>query len=86
MLKEVYPELDFVVWFGVFAPVGTPPEIVGAMNAALTKASEDELMTKTFFQLALSPVKSTTEEARKLLHADHERYGRLIRDFKIKVE
>ena len=27
MMKEIYPELDYVVWFGIFAPIGTPPAI-----------------------------------------------------------
>jgi tripartite-type tricarboxylate transporter receptor subunit TctC len=86
MLKEVYPDLDFIVWFAIFAPPGTPPEIIAAMNDALNKASEDELMRKTHAQLALTPVKSTVEEARKLLRDDHERYGRLIKQFKIRVD
>ena len=86
MLKEVYPELDFIVWFGIFAPPGTPPEIIARMNEALSKASADEEMKKTFFQLALTPVKSTIEEPRKLLRDDHERYGRLIKQFNIKVD
>ncbi len=43
-------------------------------------------MKKTFFQLALTPVKSTIEESRKLLRDDHERYGRLIKQFNIKVD
>lgn len=86
MLKETYPELDFIVWFGIFAPPGTPPEIVAAMNEALGKASADEEMKKTFFQLALTPVKSTVEESRKLLQSDFERYGKLIKQFNIRVD
>ena len=86
MLKEVYPALDFVVWFGIFAPNGTPPEIVAKMNAAMNKVADDEDMKKTMFQLALYSTKSTPEEARALLVADYERYGKLIKQFGIKVD
>jgi tripartite-type tricarboxylate transporter receptor subunit TctC len=86
MLKEVYPEMDFVVWIGVFAPVGTPAEIVARMSDALRKAADDEDLRKNLFPLALSPAKTTPEETKALLNADFERYGKLIKQFNIKVD
>jgi tripartite-type tricarboxylate transporter receptor subunit TctC len=86
VLKEIYPELDFAVWIGVFAPVGTPPEIVTRMSEALNKAAEDEELRKNLFPLALTPNKSTPEQTKALVQRDFERYGKLIKQFNIKVE
>jgi len=36
-----YPKLDMVVWNGLYAPKGTPKEVVAALNAALRKALDD---------------------------------------------
>ncbi len=33
--------LDFPVWLGLLAPKGTPPEIVGKLNASIRKATAD---------------------------------------------
>jgi len=42
--QEIYPAMDFRVWFGIFAPPRTPQSIVAAMSYAMNKvASEPEL-------------------------------------------
>ncbi len=86
MLKEVYPEMDFVVWFGLFAPVGTPPQIVARLSEALRTAAADEELRKNLAPLAMTTAKTTPEETKALLHADFERYGKLIKQFNIKVD
>jgi tripartite-type tricarboxylate transporter receptor subunit TctC len=34
--EQGYPYLLSTVWYGVFAPAGTPPEVVGKLNADIT--------------------------------------------------
>jgi tripartite-type tricarboxylate transporter receptor subunit TctC len=34
-------DFEFVIWHGLYAPAGTPPEIVAKLNAALQKALAD---------------------------------------------
>ena len=41
-VAETLPGFDFLGWFMVMAPAGTPPEIVAQMNAALENAVRDE--------------------------------------------
>ncbi len=86
LLKEIYPALDFRVWFGVFAPPGTPPSIVGRMSQEMNKVARDPELKQHLFNLALTPNAGTPEELAALLRSDYERYGKIVRQFNISAQ
>ncbi len=87
LLKEAYPELDFVVWFAMFAPAGTPPAIVKRMNEEVNKISQtDATLKETLLKTALAPIVQTPEELGALLKTDLERYGVLTKKLNMKAE
>jgi tripartite-type tricarboxylate transporter receptor subunit TctC len=86
MMKEIYPEMDYVVWFGIFAPNGTPPATVNRLSEAMNKVAQDPEIKDLMFKLALTPTPSTPEQAATLAREDHARYGKLIKQFDIKAE
>ena len=45
------PEFQAQAWNAVFAPKGTPPEIVAKLNAAIVKALDDENVQKRLLEL-----------------------------------
>jgi tripartite-type tricarboxylate transporter receptor subunit TctC len=47
------PGLYISGWFGLFAPKGTPPEVIGKLNAAMLAALADPLVRKRFAELGL---------------------------------
>src|SRR5437016_2357959 len=45
-LKELGFDVEYYLWVGIFAPKGTPPEIVTTLRAAIGKAAQsDQFMT-----------------------------------------
>ncbi len=86
MLKEIYPEIDFVAWFGMFAPIGTPPAIVTKLAREMNKIARDPELGPQLRKLALAPNPGTPEELKSLLTADYERYGKLIRKLNIRID
>lgn len=86
LLKEAYPELDFVVWFAMYAPVGTPPDIVKKMNAAVNELSADPALKEQMLKSALAPVIMTPEQLGAITKADFEKYGALVRKLNLKAE
>lgn len=50
-----YPKLDMVVWNGLYAPKGTPKEIVVSLNAALRKALDDREIVGKLTAVANAP-------------------------------
>lgn len=86
MLKEIYPDIDFIVWFGLFAPVGTPPAIVTRLAKEMSTIAKDEALEKQLFQLALMPRASTPEETAALAKGDSARIAKVIQQFGIRAE
>jgi tripartite-type tricarboxylate transporter receptor subunit TctC len=86
LLKEIYPDLDFQVWFALFAPPGTPEAIVRKMSQEMNKVARDPALREHLFGLALTPQPGTPEELDALLRKDFERYGKLVRQLNLRVE
>ena len=45
------PEFQVTAWNAIFAPKGTPPEVVATLNGALIKALEDPATKKRLLDL-----------------------------------
>ena len=86
LLKEILPDIDFVLWFGVVAPPGTPPEIVKKFSEAIAKISKEADLEPILRKAALAPHGSTPEAMLEVLKKDHARFGELIRRLNIKAE
>ena len=86
VLKEIYPELDFLLWFAVAAPVGTPPAIVQKFAQELNKIARDPDVKSLLFKVAATPNPGTPEEMTALMRKDYDRFGALIKKLNIKAE
>ena len=86
LLKEIYPELDFQLWFAMFAPPGTPEPIVRKMSQEMNKVAREPEVRERLFGVALSPYPGTPEELDALLRKDYERYGKLVRRLNLRTE
>jgi tripartite-type tricarboxylate transporter receptor subunit TctC len=87
LVKEIYPELDYVVWFAMYAPVGTPPDIVKKMNEAVNKViATDPALKEQLLKTALAPLGGTPEELAELTKKDLAKYGELTKKLNMKAE
>ncbi len=72
-------------WLGVFAPAGTPGEIVERLAAEIGKALADPGIAERYAKSALEPVGGTPQQFAALLRADYDKYARLIKDLNIRL-
>jgi tripartite-type tricarboxylate transporter receptor subunit TctC len=76
-------------WHGLFAPKGTPKEIVGKLNAAAVEALADPAVRSRLidFGFAIFPREQQTPEALgALVKADAEKWWPVIRELGIRAE
>ncbi len=85
-VAEYLPGFEAIVWHGIGAPKGTPPNIIDKVNAAI-KAALAEPKTKQ--QLALlggDGVTGTPAEFSTFIAQEIEKWGKVIRTADIKPE
>jgi len=78
-----YPGAEMVLWNALFAPKGTPPEIVNQISAAIAKGVDAAAARKRFGDLGAEGPGANQrgpEALRKILAADVEKWGKVIRD------
>jgi tripartite-type tricarboxylate transporter receptor subunit TctC len=80
------PGYEMAGWLGVFAPAGTPRDIINTLNGAMAKvlAGADIRRMWATFDMEIAP--TTPEQFTSRLHADYERYGRLIKSSGIEIQ
>lgn len=86
MLSEVYPEADLINWFALFAPTGTSQAIIQKLSVQMNTIARQPDLNTHFLKLALRPRAGTPEQLAAVLRKDYDRYGKLIRDLKIRLD
>ena len=83
------PSLDISVWYGLWAPKGTPKEIIAKLNAAAVQALTEPAVRQRFAELGLDmpPRDRLTPEALAAYQkAEIEKWWPVIKDANIKTE
>src|SRR5438132_96578 len=77
---------EMSAWFGVFAPRGTPGEIVRLLNQHLQVLLEDPKMRERLYDAGAEPVGGSAESFAERYRADHRMWGQFIREIGLKTE
>jgi tripartite-type tricarboxylate transporter receptor subunit TctC len=72
---------DFIgdSWTGIAAPAGTPPEIIGKLNAAINAALKSPEVTASFSRLKADAKIGTPQEFGVFLADEGKRWGEFVR-------
>ena len=73
-------------WYGLYAPRGTPQDVVAKVNTAFNQTLQDPDVIKRLLNLGATPLTGTPEEMARSVAAEKLRWRGLIRDRKITVE
>ncbi|WP_424138319.1 Bug family tripartite tricarboxylate transporter substrate binding protein [Roseomonas chloroacetimidivorans] len=81
-----FPDFDIVAWFGLLAPAGIPPEIIGQIAAGLRTVMSAEEVRKSVLDIAAEPVTDTPAEFSALIRAEIRRWRPIIRAADVRIE
>ena len=73
-------------WNGVIAPRGTPRPVILKFNRVMNQALDSPELRKQYFTLGEEPAIGTPEDFGKLIRADYESMGKLVKLAGIKAE
>jgi tripartite-type tricarboxylate transporter receptor subunit TctC len=73
-------------WYGLYAPAGTPPDVIAKLNAAVKKAANSPEFAKKIEQEGLSVVASEPAELDRYVKAEEARWRKIVKENNIKAE
>jgi tripartite-type tricarboxylate transporter receptor subunit TctC len=81
------PGFDALTWFGLFAPKGTPPDIVAKINADVQRVLADASFQEKFLAPnAFEPIKGSPGQFAAMIDKEAAKWGRVIKDSKLTVD
>jgi tripartite-type tricarboxylate transporter receptor subunit TctC len=75
-----YPGIDLELWFGLFAPAGTPQPVIQRLYEAYAKALKTREVTDWLTQKELTPPMVTPAQFTRIIASDIDRLGKAVRD------
>jgi len=86
-IAETFPGFDFIGWFAMVAPAGTPPAVVKRVNAELDRALKDPEIVNRLREIGFYTDGAETPNAlNDFLHAERERWSKVVREIGIEPE
>jgi tripartite-type tricarboxylate transporter receptor subunit TctC len=80
------PSYEFVTWFGVVAPKGTPKPIIAKLVKHIHAMQDDPAVQKKLADGGLEPLKETPEQFGARMRRDYERFRDIVKAAKLKPE
>jgi tripartite-type tricarboxylate transporter receptor subunit TctC len=73
-------------WYGILGPAGTPPAVIGRVNAEVNIALANSELQKQLAVQGMEPAAMSPEQFSALMREDYDKWGKLIREAGIKLE
>ena len=85
-IAETVPGYETYTWNALFAPAGTPAEVVAQLNTAFNKALQSPDVKSKFAALMAEPAPSTPQAFGELMTRERAKYERVVKLSGAKVD
>lgn len=79
-------DYDMTLWFGLWAPAGTPAAVVEKLNAAVNRIAEQPEVREQFAKLGIHPAPMSPAQFAKFVRSEIEVYKRIVRQANIQPQ
>ncbi len=86
LAESVLPGFDSISWIGLFAPAGTPRDIVDKISADVRELLASDEVKGKLIELGAVPAGNTPAQFQAMIDSDRKRYAQVIRDKRISVD
>lgn len=84
--EQGVPDFGVRSWTGLFAPRGTPSEVVQHLAPALREILEIPATRQRLVEMGSEPIWMDPAETERFVHGEYERWGPIVRAAKVKPE
>jgi tripartite-type tricarboxylate transporter receptor subunit TctC len=86
VIESGLPGFEVQGWFGVFAPTGTPPDVIKRLNKEINNILGSPAVMQHFAQLSAEPLGGSPEQLDTFLKEEEAKWGSLIKEKEIKLQ
>jgi tripartite-type tricarboxylate transporter receptor subunit TctC len=85
-LKELGIPFESLSWYGLWAPAGTPPEIIQKMHAEVVKALHSPELMKVWESQGATPGGESPEQFAAFIKAEIQKWGEAVKKSGVKMD
>lgn len=86
MAEAGLPGYEASAWYGLFAPAGTPPDVIDLLNTEVNRALADSDLRTKLMNLGAEPLGGTPQEASQFVQAEYRKWGEVVKKAKIQLD
>jgi tripartite-type tricarboxylate transporter receptor subunit TctC len=86
LAEQGLPGYEVTLWFGMWAPAGTPGAVVQKLNAAVNAIVQEPLVREQFTKLGLQPAPMKPQDFAKFVRSEIEVYRRIVQQANIQPQ
>ena len=79
LAEQGFADYDVSLWFGMWAPAGTPPSIVQKLNSSVASALQNPDVVEQFGKLGISPLAMKPDEFASFVRSEIAIYQRIVK-------
>ena len=79
LAEQGFPAYDVTLWFGMWAPAGTPPAVVQRLNAQVASVLKNREVVEQFGKLGIGPQSMAPEEFGRFVRSEITTYQRIVK-------
>ena len=80
------PGYEVTLWFGMWAPAATPPQVVQKLNAAVNAIVFEPPVREQFSKLGIQPAPMKLEEFARFVRSEIEVYRKIVQQANIQLQ
>jgi tripartite-type tricarboxylate transporter receptor subunit TctC len=86
MVEAGVPGYEHLLWNALFAPAGTPKNIIARFDAELAKAVSAPDVRERFAAIGVEPASKSADEMTRYLKSEVDKYGKIVRAIGLKID
>ena len=86
MAEAGMKDFDVFTWWGLFAPAGTPPDVIRRLSTEVAKALAAPDLREKWLASGAEPSASTAEEFRAFIAKELTKYARIVKESGARVD
>jgi tripartite-type tricarboxylate transporter receptor subunit TctC len=85
-IAETVPGFEYEIWYGLFAPSKTPPEIVAKVSTDVQRALKEPDVVQQLVAQGTEPAPTTQQALTQYIKDDTARWTKIVRERNLKVQ